>query len=784
MRRLLLALVFVLIFAAVASAYTPPVIWSADNETGSGFDGTTGIEKRSWRWLLSAGSVEDGDWYSIAVCMWAHAGASNVDVYTGLHICEQGSSQNCTAGTITYFPDLTMTVSNDVICVNATNASYKVDGTKSYLVGWYSKDGATNSAKYWTAGSTKGWYSAIGTNYTANENWASVSASSLIAAVIYLNGSATAPAAATSYGALNLTYTTPEYEANRSYFTYWIWWNSTEIDVGNALTNGELYWNGTSHSIYSAMDYGAGDNYTRRYDFYVDVPLVEVNFTNVSVYASMIGEWIGNSTTFFINSTTANHSIRHAYYWGTYAPDTAVLEGVNIALSATPTIATGANSSAIASVLALFNNSNYTLTNSGGTWTGSTTAPDVTAPSAAFVSNATMAVTWDGITYNRISDNVTITVYEPTISTTCAGGDYAINFTFFEEANPTTANASNMDMSFSWWANADHSGIQYNGTATATNTLNVTLCLSPPGATLYMDSFQVYRNNASSSAVRNYFLTNATVTNTTSTINLFNVLAAESALLTLTIRDRLVNQPGVFVLMERYYPGENLFRTVEIGKTDADGKTFLYPVPNDVYYRFLVIRDYVTEYSGEPREIGIDTFTIDISGTTELEYFSYKGIDVACNKTGDIIICSLVNPSGLDVGAILLVKEIGIYTDTVICSTNVTSVTSSTLLCNVSGYSGMIQADLFFIAPESLLTAWTETFNGSGTNVFGGLGLFIAMLVIIGSALLLGYSPALTLIGATLGLVISAITGIAALSITSVILILVAAGFLIAKVRT
>jgi len=597
--------------------------------------------------------------------------------------------------------------------------------------------------------------------------------------------SAGAPAAATPYGVLADTYSTPVYETADTNFVFSLWTNTTNITSADA----SLWWNGTKYATTSYWNSTTGDNNTYQFNYNdFSLPLVTANFTNMTTMWEYNLTWV-NGTTTSTNYTANTQAVYHGFYWGTYAPDAAVLELTTLDFSATPTIAAGTNSSAITSLLALFNNSNYTLTGSGGTWTGTTTAPDVTAPSEAFTSNATIYLAWtgepgDALTATRLSSNVTITVYEPGISTTCAGGDYAVNFTFFEETIPTTTNHSNMDMSFSWWANADHSGTQYNGTANATSTLNVTLCLSPAWATLYMDSFQVYRNNASSSAVRNYFLTNATVTNTTTTINLFNILAAESSMLTLSITENLVSQPDVYVLMERYYPGENLYRTVEVGKTAADGKTFLYPMPNDVYYRFLVIKDYEVVYSGEPREIGIDTFTIDIGEGRSLEYFDYQGISVSCNMTGTVIGCSLVNPSGLSVGAALLVRQIGIYRDTEICYETAPSVTSTVLLCDTAGYTGDIQADLMFIAPESLLNAWSARFNSAVSDVFGGLGLLIAVLIIAGSALMLAVSPGLALIGAVFGLVISVVTGIAALSVGSVILILVAAAFLIVKVRS
>ena len=179
-----------LIFAATASAYAPPVIWSADNETGSGYDGTTGVERRSWRHQLSAASVEPGQWDNIAVCFWAHSGASGATDYTGLHICEQASAQNCTAGTITYFPDLAMTVSNDVLCVNATDTTYQVNGSKTYLVGFYPKDGHTNSVKYWNAPApVRAWYGALNTNLTASDEWGSVTNLALYLGMYYVGGS-------------------------------------------------------------------------------------------------------------------------------------------------------------------------------------------------------------------------------------------------------------------------------------------------------------------------------------------------------------------------------------------------------------------------------------------------------------------------------------------------------------------------------------------------------------------------------------------------------------------
>jgi len=130
----------------------------------------------------------------------------------------------------------------------------------------------------------------------------------------------------------------------------------------------------------------------------------------------------------------------------------------------------------------------------------------------------------------------------------------------------------------------------------------------------------------------------------------------------------------------------------------------------------------------------------------------------------------------------LLVKEVGIYTDTVICSQNISSVTSTTLLCNVSGYSGVIKADLLLLG--SLYPGWTDTFESTASNVYEALGLFISIILVIGSALLLGVSPVLTVIGAIAGAIVAALSGVWAISFTSIILIIVSGALIIVRSKS
>lgn len=591
-----------------------------------------------------------------------------------------------------------------------------------------------------------------------------------------------------NYTVLSSTYSSPVYEANNATFNFTIATNTSQIT--NVLAN--MSWNGTIYNPTSSGNSTTGDNNT--YWFYYGdftIPLVETNNTNVSQFWTYNITWT-NTTQTNHSDTTNNQSIAYHYYWDAITADSTVLVGDNFSTEFNGTVNYGAGATLV--YWTDFNGTTATRTPtvSADAWSEDYyfIAPNITADNVTLPLNGTFNVTFTGThggarTYERTSyDNVTI--HRPSL-VNCSGGvssTVSIRFLFRNEVNVTTNVTSDMDLTV-WTSGSPTLSPNYTANFSFSNVTQADLCLYPSWSTMYVDSFQVYTDAGSTYRDRNYFLTNATITNSTNTITLYNIQTTLSDLLTLTVVDDLVAQEGDYVTMERYYPGENLYRSVEVGLTDEDGQTFLYPVPNDVYYRFIVVRNYSTVYSGEPREIGVSSFTIDTGEGLSLEYFDYdEGVSVACNRTGNIIGCSLVNPSGLSVGAELLVKEIGIYTDTEICYSTVSTVSTSTLQCNITGYSGIIQADLMFIAPESLIHAWTGTYNGSGTNSFGDLGLLIGVLIIVGSALLLAYSPALTIVGALLGLIISVITGIVAISVTSVVLIAVAGAFLIMKMRT
>jgi hypothetical protein len=90
---------------------------------------------------------------------------------------------------------------------------------------------------------------------------------------------------------------------------------------------------------------------------------------------------------------------------------------------------------------------------------------------------------------------------------------------------------------------------------------------------------------------RKYYLNNFSIdTNGTSQIYLYHLNNSKASEITFTVYDLLTGDvvPGAYIKTLRYYPGENVYRIVEIGKTDEIGKTLGKMVLADVFYKFII----------------------------------------------------------------------------------------------------------------------------------------------------------------------------------------------------
>lgn len=94
--------------------------------------------------------------------------------------------------------------------------------------------------------------------------------------------------------------------------------------------------------------------------------------------------------------------------------------------------------------------------------------------------------------------------------------------------------------------------------------------------------------------IQDFLITNQTIP---INISLYDLLTTRSQEFLITLKDgTLLPIPSALIVISRYYPGEGIFRTVEIPITDSYGQTLGHFVLNTVRYKIEIIKNNATLY--------------------------------------------------------------------------------------------------------------------------------------------------------------------------------------------
>ena len=589
-----------------------------------------------------------------------------------------------------------------------------------------------------------------------------------------------------AYGTLNNTYTTPVYETNTTSYQFSIWTNTTNITSASAI----LYWNSTAFTP-TVTNSTSGTNQTWVWDYNnFTLPLVQTNNTAIAANWQYNLTWANGTITQLWQNNTQN--IYYAYYWADYYPDTAVLWGEPIHLYAN---ITDLLSIASYNLWALFNNTNYTLTGSSNPYTATTTAPNIAGNSQAFTSNATLNVTYTSPTYGgqrtyqRLSENETITVYKAQI-TDCSIGTNAITYTGYNETDVNTKLNYSLDSSIWVYANQSLNGYYTVFSSNNTGTDHYTFCIYPAWATVYVNSWQEYGNTDTNR--RAYFLDNATVSNSTSAVGLYMLSTADDQLIQVTLKDEYASPyADAYLYFNRYYVAENTYRTVAMCKTDENGQCNTYLAPNDVWYRIQVIKDHDVKYTFSPQTVSCDTTaatcTLSLSTTSTGSYgewFDYNDqVAYSCNwnNATNVTSCTVTDTSGLMKYARLIVKKEGLFTPTTECDTTASGA-SVTLICPLTNPNGNYAYTLVaHFYDEQVLT--DGAFTAGSPDEYGNAGLFASAIMVIAMGLIGAWSAPVAVILSIAALVLSAAMHLVYIQYAALVAIAVVGGLIAFKMR-
>lgn len=360
--------------------------------------------------------------------------------------------------------------------------------------------------------------------------------------------------------------------------------------------------------------------------------------------------------------------------------------------------------------------------------------------------------------------------------------NHSLNFTAWDE---TDINVQLQPYDFFgtmeyWLGSGD---VQKNISISATNITAQQFCISPQDETFLSDSQIQYEKD--DYVKRSYYLTNASLTNTTNSIKLvlLNETLSTSFIIDV-IDENQIPVPDVYINIQRYYPGLGIFATTEMGLTDTQGSTIGHFEAETEDYKITIYNGTeVLFQSGVQKVFCRDTpctLTFQIGSTPVTQWANFGNLtnliwSLDYNSSSETWTYTYVDISGLSVTGRLDVYYQDPQDDkTSICDTSSSS-TAATITCDITGYNGTIYAAAYISHNnQELLIYLDSVIKGTLKNIFGVEGLFLSILILLVLACAGLWNPAVGIILVVIGFVMLNFIGLAAfgaIAIWSVILI-------------
>ena len=356
---------------------------------------------------------------------------------------------------------------------------------------------------------------------------------------------------------------------------------------------------------------------------------------------------------------------------------------------------------------------------------------------------------WDINIFNGTdSINVNTTTRTQNVSRihleTCDGTftTQSLNFTTYNEQNLSRISPFTFDGTFDIWLGSGN--VKRNNSFSDSSIVEKTLCIFP-NATYFVDSEIQYNEPGNTTYItRDYYFQNDTINNVSQDIFLYLLPSSISTSFILKVQDtNLLPLENYLIIIQRFYPGENLFRTVQIARTGANGKTVGFFETETVDYRFIIKRNGRTlltttqqKIVGEVAPFTI-TFTLgeDLGKPWEtLENLTNFQYSLDFEKSTNIVTYTYTDTSGnFTLGTLVVERQnFSFVSNTVLCNID-SSQSSATITCNLTGNGTGTYVAKGFVTRGNIETLINQ-FNfiiESFSQVAGFLGVLLAWFLIL-----------------------------------------------------
>ncbi len=326
----------------------------------------------------------------------------------------------------------------------------------------------------------------------------------------------------------------------------------------------------------------------------------------------------------------------------------------------------------------------------------------------------------------------------------------AVNFTFWDETGfdrlLNTTNTSiavgqtDLDATFTIFADKSFPSANSTATFSIVNQTEVDFCISPADAIYDGDAHIQYV--AAGYDFRFYFFHDAIFNNATQNVSLYLLEIALADLITVVVEDgsgRLV--ADAYIYAERFDVGTNQFRLVAMGRTDNEGRAFMFLRKNDAWYKFKVISGIEIVYQdAEARIISTDILGNDRIVLTIGEGLGFLGdrgrienIVYSVTNTSDFIVLTYTDPTGVASENCLTVIQRNTTYNAYVCQECQTAA-SGTISCEIGTEEGEYIWGYYSSASPVFLVvsgAIERLTNALRLNIPKGVGLFASIFIIL-----------------------------------------------------
>ncbi len=430
------------------------------------------------------------------------------------------------------------------------------------------------------------------------------------------------------------------------------------------------------------------------------------NTTNITVTCSdnstqfNITEYSNRNLTFYANDTSGN--INSSFLEWDYLIFENSLEFVNETIEgATETFTlniTKLNSLTLAAI-----NLNYNGTNNLAVFSSGNNIFAIVNQTAPNVINETnFTFYWQIILSNTSiinSGNNTQLVKNISIDDCSVFTTEIYNYTLVDEEEQTLLSGSDLDVEINLEVfSFDRSTTILNYSENINGTNPIRICLSLSLNTTEYQADTIVKYTKGDYAIEYYNIINFTLTNETipQRIYLYDLKSNDSTdfQLTFTGSDFLPVENALVFVNRQYISENNIFKTVELPKTDSNGQTLLHLVRNDIIYNIVITKDGVVLGTFENliafcEDFSIEDCTISLNALSSVTNIYDQDSDLGItftipqyNETSRIISFDFVSSDGTSKIVLMNVTRNDIFGNRSVCENTLASA-SGTLFCTV-----------------------------------------------------------------------------------------------------